>query len=256
MKVVIIEDELLVAEDLVRTLNRINPQIEVVQVLNSVKQGISYFSNNPKPDLIFSDIRLGDGLSFTIFREVSVVAPVIFCTAFDEYAIQAFKANGIEYILKPFNKGTISSALDKFSSLQKYISGTVALHYEAAVKALSEYGAAPAETILIKYRDKLLPVRLTDVAFFYVENYTSYAYLFNQKVYVIPQSLEDLEKNCGQKFFRTNRQYLVSRRAIQDASTFSPRKLKVQLTFPYEGEILVSKLRTAKFKDWLIKADI
>lgn len=251
MKVIIIEDEMLVAEDLARTLLKINPAIEIVAILASVQQAVSYFKTKSAPDLVFSDIKLGDGLSFTIFQQILVDAPVIFCTAFDEYALEAFKTNGIEYILKPFSRDAVKQALGKFNSLKKQFSGTIAEQYEAAMEAVSSSGDRPRETLIIRFRDKLLPVNLGDIALFYVENFTVYAHLFSQKVYVIPESLEELEKSCGSHFFRINRQQLVNRSAIKDASTYLSRKLKVELTLPLDREIFVSKLRKGKFIDWL-----
>jgi two-component system, LytTR family, response regulator LytT len=198
MKIVIIEDEMLVAEDLVNTLKQIKSDIEVIAVLGSVAEAIDFFrKESVQPDLIFSDIQLGDGLSFEIFKSAHIYVPVIFCTAFDEYALDAFKVNGIEYILKPFNAGSLENALIKFQSLQKMMSSSVAARYEAAMEALilSSIESRTNTTIMIKYRDKILPFSFDKIAMFFLESDLMYLYTFSGKSYIITESLDEMEKN-------------------------------------------------------------
>ncbi|MBU1718695.1 MAG: response regulator, partial [Bacteroidetes bacterium] len=126
MKIVIIEDEKPAAGDLAETIISLAPDAQIVAVLHSVKEAISWFQKNEQPDLIFSDIQLGDGLSFEIFKTISINSPVVFCTAYDEYALQAFHANGIEYILKPYDKSTVEAALNKYNNLKIKFSGNTA----------------------------------------------------------------------------------------------------------------------------------
>lgn len=253
MKIVIIEDEILVAEDLAAVLKELNPSIEITAILTSVKEAIMYLNNNQPPDLIFSDIQLGDGLSFDIAKAVNIIVPVIFCTAFDEYALDAFRANGIEYILKPFSKESLFYALTKYENMRKAISGDLAERYEAALATISTINSNAVKTLLVRYRDRLLPFTLDKIAFFCVENELCYLHLFSSKTFIISESLEELESKLGNAFFRVNRQYLVNKKAVQDVSEYFPRKLKINLQQNYDKEIIVSKEKKTKFLNWLGK---
>lgn len=251
MKIVIIEDELLVAEDLANNLKQIQPDIEIVGILASVKEAIAYFKLNPQPDLIFSDIQLGDGLSFEITASITIQVPVIFCTAFDEYALEAFRANGIAYILKPFSIDALEKALTKFQNMQKIMAGSITQQYEAAMASIAAINKNSSTTIMVKYRDRLLPFTLTTIAVFWLENEITYMLAHSGKTYVMSDSLEELENKCGSVFFRMNRQFLVNRNAIRDASEYFPRKLKINLTLPFHKEIIVSREKKSRLLAWL-----
>lgn len=251
MKIVIIEDELLVADDLVSNLKQINSDVEIVSVLSSVKEAVDYFSANPQPDLIFSDIQLGDGLSFDIAKKITFEVPVIFCTAFDEYALEAFRANGIEYILKPFSIESLRKALFKFQNMQKVMAGSIALKYEAAMATLAAKNKNNSNTIMIKYRDRLLPFTLDKIALFYLENEITYMQAHSGKTYVMTEGLEELEHKVNSIFFRMNRQFLVNHNAITDATDYFPRKLKINLSFPFHKDIIVSREKRSKLLTWL-----
>lgn len=251
MKILIIEDETIVAEDLAQTLRQVRPGIEIVQILGSVSEAVEYLSGNPPLDLIMSDIQLGDGLSFEISKNVAINVPVIFCTAFDDYALEAFKANGIEYILKPFSIDSLKQALDKFESLQKAMTGTINRQHEAAMAALTSYKEQPNDTLLVKYRDRILPFSMNKIALFYLDNELSHLVTHTGKTYIIPENLEELEKKTGKNFFRMNRQFLVNRNAIKDAEELFPRKLKINLTLPFSKEIVVSKEKKARMLEWM-----
>jgi two-component system response regulator LytT len=251
MKIIIIEDESLVAEDLAYSLKNCNADIEIIALLGSVKEAITYFKNNPQPDLIFSDIQLGDGLSFEIIQTVPLNVPVIFCTAFNEYALDAFKANGIEYILKPFSANELKSALGKFHNMQKLMSGQIAEQYQKAMETISNLQQPVSGTIMVKYRDRLLPFTLDKIALFYVEAETTVMLANNGKSYTLTESLEDLEKRTNRLFFRMNRQLLVNRNAIADVTDYFPRKLKINLSFPFHKDIFVSREKRSKVLAWL-----
>lgn len=251
MKIIIIEDESLVAEDLANSLKNCNAEIEITALLGSVKEAIAYFKNNPQPDLIFSDIQLGDGLSFEIIKAVPLHVPVIFCTAFNEYALDAFKANGIEYILKPFSGNELEAALGKFQNMQKLMSGQLAQQYQKAMETISNLQQPVSETIMVKYRDRLLPFTLDKIALFYVEAETTVMHAHNGKSYILTESLEDLEKRTNKFFFRMNRQQLVNRNAIIDVTDYFPRKLKVNLVFPFHKDVFVSREKRSKVLAWL-----
>ncbi|KIQ21127.1 hypothetical protein RT99_12470 [Flavobacterium sp. MEB061] len=251
MKIIIIEDESLVAEDLANSLKNCNAEIQITAFLGSVKEAIAYFKNNPQPDLIFSDIQLGDGLSFEIIKAVPLHVPVIFCTAFNEYALDAFKANGIEYILKPFSGNELEAALGKFQNMQKLMSGQLAQQYQKAMETISNLQQPVSETIMVKYRDRLLPFTLDKIALFYVEAETTVMHAHNGKSYILTESLEDLEKRTNKFFFRMNRQQLVNRNAIIDVTDYFPRKLKVNLSFSFHKDVFVSREKRSKVLAWL-----
>jgi two-component system, LytTR family, response regulator LytT len=244
MRIVIIEDEALTAEDLKESIQKLDDTVQVVAILKSVKEAVAYFRRNEMPDLIFSDIQLGDGESFDIYRLVDITVPVIFCTAYDEYALQAFKANGIDYILKPFTDASLAEAIRKYNGLRRMFSG-------AAFQPPVLTNTAKTSAILVYYQDKILPVKLEDIALFYIEREALQLMTFSGQYYSLSKSLEEAEQLCGQDFFRVNRQFLVNRRAIKDASHYLSRKLCVNLSVPFSEVITISKEKTPPFLAWL-----
>ena len=250
MKIVIIEDEQLTANDLAATIRSVEPETEITAILGSVKEALNYFGKDVKVDLIFSDIQLGDGLSFEIFTKLKITTPVIFCTAFDEYAINAFKTNGIDYILKPFTTKIVEAALQKYHQLQQTFSQN-AVQYEAVLKALMINSTPATTNILIHYKDKILPIKTDEIALFYVENEITHLLTFDKREYTVNKNLEDLEYTIGKCFFRVNRQFLLNRNAVLDASHYFSRKLSVNILVPFKETITVSKERTPQFLAWL-----
>lgn len=251
MKIIIIEDELLTAEDLRNTILEIEPNAQVVACLSSVKEAILYFKKNEKPDLIFSDIQLGDGLSFEIYKNLSISTPVIFCTAYDEYALNAFKANGIDYILKPYNRKTIEEALAKYKQLKNNFAHNIA-QYETILDLFEKIKAKKKqEVVLVNYKEKIIPVRIDDIALFYIDYEITHLFTFEQKQYSINKTIEELEEITGDDFFRTNRQFLINRKAIKDASRYFARKLSISLIIPFKEQIIVSKEKSKDFLNWL-----
>lgn len=251
MQIVIIEDERLTADDLADTIQQVRPDASIAAILRSVKEAVQYFRSGKTADLIFSDIQLGDGLSFEIFSTVAVTAPVVFCTAYDEYALHAFKANGIDYILKPFTSETIVQALHRYQHLHETFSGSTSRQYEAIMKVFSNREAQRPAAILIHHLDKILPVKLENIALFYLKNEVTHLLTFSGKVYSPNKSLDELEKSTGDTFFRINRQYLVAHKAVTGATNYLSRKLSVTLSIPFEEVITVSKEKTPSFLNWL-----
>lgn len=249
MRVVIIEDEVLTAEDLKESIQQLDNTVEVVAVLQSVREAVAYFQRNDMPDLIFSDIQLGDGESFDIYRTVEVTAPVIFCTAYDEYALQAFKTNGIEYILKPFTNASIADAIRKYNNLRRQFTG-IATSANTIAETVQQHTPKPA-AILVHYKDKIVPVRLENIVLFYIEKEVLYLMTFDRQHYYLKKSLEEAEQLCGINFFRVNRQFLVNRKAIKDASHYVSRKLSVNLSVPFREVITISKEKAPQFLAWL-----
>lgn len=251
MNIVIIEDEQLTANDLASTILAIEPDALIVAMLGSVKESVNYFSGFPKCDLIFCDIQLGDGLSFEIFSKVKIAAPIIFCTAFDEYAINAFKTNGIDYILKPFSTSAVQSALGKYYQLKQTFSSTNSEQLEAVLKSLVTGSTHTSTNLLINHKDKILPIKIDQIALFYVENEITHLVTFEHKEFTINKNLEELEQSAGKAFFRVNRQYLINRKAVVDVTRYFSRKLLVNLAVPFEDDITVSKEKSPQFLAWL-----
>jgi len=251
MNIVIIEDEAIVAEDLEINIKKLIDEPVEITHIRSVKAGIAYFKDNETPDLIFSDIQLGDGLSFEIFLSQPVSVPVIFCTAYDEYALDAFKANGIDYILKPFTTKTLNFALQKYMQLKKIFSADQTPQFDALLKMLTVKDSGKASSVLVYHMDKIIPVSLDDIALFYLENEITHLLTFSGKTFYPNKNLDELERLSGSTFFRVNRQNLVCRNAIIDVSSFFSRKLSINLKFPFAEKILVSKAKTPQFLHWL-----
>jgi two-component system, LytTR family, response regulator LytT len=250
MKIVIIEDEQLTADDLAETILKVSPGVHIVARLSSVKNAVSWFKKNEQPDLIFSDIQLGDGLCFEIFRKHPISTPVIFCTAFDEYALTAFKAHGIDYILKPFDEQTIANSLVRYKELERKFLGNNK-QIETILKLFENRKNQGQGSVLVYHKDKILPVKLQEIALFYIEDEITHIITFGQKGFSINKSLEELEDITGSSFYRTNRQYLVNRKAIREASQYFARKLSITLTIPFSETITISKVKVPDFLNWL-----
>jgi len=253
MKIVIIEDEKVTARDLAQTIVQSFPQAQVLKTLGSVRESVDYFMNGGSADLVFSDIQLGDGLSFEIFTKVAIDVPVIFCTAFDVYALRAFKANGIDYILKPFTTEAVEAAVNKYllfsgKAVDNGFSYSV-LEELFIVKKTMDPGA-----VLVYQKDKILPIALSNIAFFYLKNGVVHLTTFEKKNFFINKNMEELGAIAEPLFFRANRQFLVNRKAVVDASSYLSRKLSVTLCVPTEESITISKEKMSQFLDWLTKS--
>ena len=254
MNIVIIEDEQVVADDLELSISQLIDEPASIMQLHSVKEAIAYFKASPETGLIFSDIQLGDGLSFEIFIDATITAPVIFCTAYDEYAMDAFKANGIDYILKPFTTQTLQRALQRYGQLKKLFSAEQSPQYNALMQLLAGREAQQSSSILVYHQDKIIPVKLEDIALFYLANEITHLLTFSGKTFYPNKTLDELEKLSGNSFFRANRQFLVCRKAITDVSNFFSRKLSVNLNIPFGERVIVSKVKAPQFLSWLSKA--
>ena len=240
---VIIEDEPLMAQDLAACIRAADATARVVAILSSVREGIAWFHEQPPPDLIFSDIQLGDGLSFSIFAANERTIPVVFCTAYDEYALEAFRAAGIDYILKPFAKKDIAAALAKYRTFRGEVPS-----YQSMVQS---WGDRKQQSVLVFFKEKIVPVDVAAIALIYLQNDVTRLLTFDKQQYIVGRPLEELERTIAGRFFRVNRQYLVNRRAIRDVSHYFGRKLLLNLTIPFEEKVTVGRLKTNDFLDWL-----
>lgn len=251
MRIVIIEDEKLTADDLAETIVQAGPENEIIAILQSVQEALTYFRSTHAPDLIFSDIQLGDGLSFEIFSALQMNTPVIFCTAFDEYALNAFKANGIDYLLKPFTLISVQAALTKFHNLRNVAPSQNETYFQSFIKEITTQYQPRQSAILVYYKDMILPVKVDDIALFYVENEITHLLTFENKIYYPKSNLDELEKITGNQFFRANRQCLLNRLSVVNASSYLSRKLSVAVSVPFNDIITVSKEKTPQFLSWL-----
>ena len=254
MNIVIIEDERIVADDLEASIEQLLDQPARIVQLHSVKEAIDYLQSSPSIDLIFSDIQLGDGLSFEIFLAVPLAVPIIFCTAYDEYALQAFKANGIDYILKPFTLETLEGAIQKYTQLKKTFSADPGIQYATIMQLLANREPQKTASVLVYHQDKIIPIKVEDIAFFYLENEITHLHTFTGKTHYPNKKLDELESMTDPVFFRANRQFLICRRAIVDVSSFFSRKLSINLTIPFHEKIVVSKAKAPQFLEWLTKS--
>jgi two-component system, LytTR family, response regulator LytT len=251
MKIIIIEDEKLTAKDLAKTIRGIEPDIEIVALLHSVEEAIDFFKTKPELDLIFSDIELGDGLSFEIFEKTQNRIPVIFCTAFNEYALEAFKTVGIDYLLKPFSKATVEKALEKYHSLKEKLAPQNDALPNLMNLLKNQLFPTKTPSVIMQQGDKIIPLEGDKIALFYIEDNAVFAYTFDQKRHLLSQKLDVLEKTFHPTFFRANRQFLINRKAIKDASHYFNRKIVINLSLPFNEQIIVGKLKVTAFLDWL-----
>jgi len=251
MNIIIIEDEHLTAKDLQKTLLSIDESIEIVAVLQSVEEALVFFKTSTIAfDLIFSDIELGDGLSFDIFSNIKNTKPIIFCTAYNDYALQAFNTHSIEYILKPFSKESVAKAIDKYVALKENFA-SANVEYNSIMQLVKAQISGKAGSVIIKQGSKIFALSVDEIALFYFENGYAFAYTFDQKTHILSKSLEELDASFTPHFFRANRQFLVNRKAIKDVTSTFNRKLVVNLTTPFKEEILIGKLKHTAFLEWL-----
>ncbi|MBV8253404.1 MAG: response regulator transcription factor [Chitinophaga sp.] len=250
MNILIIEDELRTARSLEKIIKEIQPNASITGPCQSIESAVNVLSQGISPDLIFMDIQLADGLSFEIFKQVAVKSPVVFCTAFDEYSIEAFKQNGIDYILKPFSSNDIADAFKKVDSLKHFYQQKSASDFSELVAKL----AAPAgkSSFLVFQSQKYLSVPTDNIAYFYVSNDATCIVTFDKKEYVINQSLDQVAGLVSAvQFFRVNRQYLVNFKAIKEVEPFFMRKLYVKLVMETKEKLLINKEKTPRFLSWM-----
>lgn len=248
MKIVIIEDERPATTRLIRLLGGYFNQAEYVQGLDSVKKSVQWFVENPAPDLIFCDIQLADGISFEIFEQVKLSTPVIFTTAYDHYAIKAFKVNAIDYLLKPVDPEELARSISKFNANQLKSS----LDFEALKELLVPKVSNFKSRFLVKFGERIQSIAIEEVAFFYSEARVTFLQTKAGKQFVLDQTLDQVEGQVDPStFFRINRKYLCSFPSISDIFTYSNSRLKIKLQNWQDEDILISREKTADFKNWL-----
>ncbi len=250
MNVLIIEDEKPAARRLSRMLDDLG--VKVNEMLHSVEESIAWFQENEHPDLIFLDIQLSDGLSFEIFEHVQISSAIIFTTAYDEYALKAFKLNSIDYLLKPIDEDELKSAVDKYKS-QHTKQADVQLNFDDIRKLLvNPIDRKYKKRYTIKVGQHLKIISSDDIECFYSENKATYIHTNTNRNYLLDGALEQVQNELDpEKFFRVNRTYIVQINAIKDIVAYTNSRLKIILNSFNESEIIVSRERVKDFKNWI-----
>lgn len=250
MKALIIEDEKAAVRNLQALLSEVAPDMEILAVLDSITETIDWFRASPAPDLIFLDIHLADGSAFEIFEHVEIRCPIIFTTAYDEYALKAFKVNSIDYLLKPIDRKDIQKALDKLKLLNSD-STNKEPDYTSLLRALKKEENYKTHFLIPVKGDKLLPVSADSILFFHIDEGVVKAMMADGKEYIFPQTLDELTDSLNPAFFfRVNRQYLISRKAVLDIDLWFNGRLSVNMKVSVPEKILISKARVSEFKEW------
>ena len=251
MKILIVEDETAASENLVQMLQIMEPSAEILAVLESVSQTVDWLDSHPTPDLIMMDIHLSDDSAFAIFKQTTVTAPIIFTTAYDEYAIDSFRVNSIDYLLKPIKTADLRRALDKYHrwtepDISAYLERMLAL--QPAVEPATTYRS----TLLIPQRDRLLPVQTRDIAFIYSTDKNTQIFLRSGLKYAYNKPLDYFYNKLNpSSFFRANKQFIISREAISEIVVWYEGRLKILLSVETPELLIVSKNKAAEFKKWL-----
>lgn len=254
MKTIIIEDEPLIAKELRYKIEQVAPDVVVLEHLPSLKTARKWFLNNAEPDLIFMDIQLGDGVSFELFEEFQLHCPVIFTTAYDEYALRAFKNNGVDYLLKPVDEQELRLAIDRCRSLLARQQVAATVDWPALVRMLQQPGGGVTykEKFIASVRNQWLPVRTADIACFSREQ-LNYLYTFSGERYLLDyNTLEEIEALLDPNlYFRANRQFIIHVDAIHSVRPHENQKLTVTLKAPLKLEVDISREKAPGFKKWL-----
>jgi DNA-binding LytR/AlgR family response regulator len=254
-RIVIIEDEPLAAERLMKMVQKLDVAIEISAILDSVSASLNWFSVNPQPDLVLSDIQLGDGISFQIFENQLVACPIIFTTSYDEYAIRAFKLQSLDYLLKPVKPEELQAAWDKFLKI-KAQSQAPWEQMQTKIREVMQEMQIPKwptykERFLVRQADQIIPVAVEEIAYFFTLNDWVCIQTHESKQFIVDYRLDELESLLHPgKFFRLNRQFIAALASIRKAHHHLNGKLKIDLSPPGKEEIFVSREKAAAFRTW------
>ncbi|HYM92885.1 MAG TPA: LytTR family DNA-binding domain-containing protein [Chitinophagaceae bacterium] len=253
LNAIIIEDEKPALENLLHTLTEVSAKVKVIATLGTVKESIDYLSSSSEADIIFSDVQLPDGLSFEIFNRTEVHTPVIFITGYDEFMLNAFEYNGIDYLLKPVDKNDLEKALLKYRRLEKHFGNDQSLPVE---KLLQHLNIKKRNRMLVRKGLENIPLRLEDIVIFYTENKVVYVIDKTGKKYLADKNLTDIENDLDEMmFFRANRQYIININYVKGFKAYEKVKLQVDLTLTELNHcIIVSQETAPEFRDWMYNA--
>lgn len=245
MRILIVEDETAAARNIRSLINAEMPYVDEMVILESVSSTVEWLRHNDPPEVIFMDVHLADGDAFSIFKQTEVTSPVIFTTAYDKYALEAFRVNSIDYLLKPIQPADLQRALEKLRRL----SGQEKHDY---IRRTSGSMKKVIKNFLIPIRDKIMPLAVSEIAFCHTEGEKVNAYTFDGKHYTLDKSLDTLSELLPESdFIRANRQFIISRRTIRDMSVWYGNRLLVNISVAAPEKIIISKSRASEFKKWL-----
>jgi len=251
MKVLIVEDETIAYEYLSGLISKIDPEIEIVAVAESILQTVKWLQNNPAPDLIFMDIHLSDGLAFSIFELIPIETPIIFTTAYDEYAINAFKVNSIDYLLKPVEEEDLKRAIAKFRKLTSPERDQY-LTQQSQTNFTGNYFTK----LLVAYRDNLVPVSTKEIVYFYTSDHQTTICLTDGNTYQYNKTLDSIFQNLDPShFFRANKQFIIAREYVKNITIWFDRRLLVTLTTETPERVYISKNKASEFKEWMVSGE-
>jgi len=252
MRAVIIEDEFVAVQHLRRLIAEIDRNIEIIAVLQGIEDSVEWFSLHPSPDLVFMDIHLSDGSSFMIFDKVKIHAPIIFTTAYDEFALKAFEVNSIDYILKPINPEHLARAIKKFSNFNNSkINNEEAI---AAMLSMLKREKVYKSYLLMNQGYRYIPVSVDEIAYIYSEDKKAKITTFDEKTYFENCSLNEIKEQLDpSKFYRINRQFIISHKAVEDVTFWEHGNLRVNLVVKTPEKIIINKANNTELKEWLLK---
>ena len=252
MNIIIIEDEIRTAKSLIRILAELRPESRIVGQYQSVEGSVAALSAGPMPDLIFMDIQLADALCFDIFKSVKITCPVVFCTAFDEYSLEAFKNNGVDYVLKPFSEQDIRDALRKVDEFKNFFQQKALPDLTDLLSRLAPPPPTGKSSFLIFKDQKYKTVPVESIAFFFIRHDITWIMCFDKQQYSLNQSLDQITASVSpRQFFRVNRQYLINFDAIKEVEPYFLRKLHVRLTLETPDKLLINKEKSPSFLNWM-----
>lgn len=253
MKALIIEDESVAAQQLQRLLKQANPDIEILSVLQSIEESVEWFETHPSPELVFMDIHLADGSSFRIFDQVKVDAPIIFTTAYDQYALEAFKVNSVDYLLKPINPDHLQRALTKVEKIRHNTTSHNPMqpNLDQLLAMMKGQCQQYPSCFLIPQGDRLVPLAVKDIAYIYLDNKIAQCVTFDGKKQSIDKPLDAImEQLDPRQFYRVNRQFAVAHNSIKEITFWLLGKLKLTLTVETPDAVVVPKAKVPEFKLW------
>lgn len=252
MKVLIIEDEEQAARRIESLVRELVPAVIVLDKIDSVKRSVEWFTNNVAPDLVLMDIQLADGISFQIFDQCKVSCPVIFTTAYDEYALKAFKVNSIDYILKPIDKDELKAALNKLSITENTSVSDAQKRLANIEQAMQMLTRRNKSRFVIKVGEHLRTIEVENILYFFSQDKTTFCHTNEKRDHILDYTLDQLEEMLDNRsFFRINRKYIISPKAFQDIISYTNSRLRLVLKDSDDQDVIVARERVQEFKDWL-----
>jgi len=252
MRAVIIEDEVYAAKALRKLIQKLDASIEILAVLQSIDESVEWFRSHSMPDLAFMDIHLADGSSFAIFDEVNITCPVIFTTAYNEYALKAFEVNSIDYLLKPVNQNDLARAINKYKNMVANPNSNTEL-INKVIASIKNERREYKSYFLVPEKDKLIMLATADIAYIFTEENIVKAVSFTNRTYNLEHSLNELGEELNPfDFFRANRQFIIARKAVKDLTIWFGGKMAVNLSVATPDRIIVSKQKVAEIKKWVV----